>query len=439
MDIGTITIILFAGLLLVLLTGAPIATVMGGAAVIFTLFLWGPQALMQIAANAFGVMQNFILLAIPLFVFMGMVLEQSGISSSLYEMMYRWFGGVRGGLAIGTVIICMIFAALCGISGAATVSMGLIALPSMLERKYNKDIAIGCISAGGALGILIPPSVPFILYGLFSGESIGALFASGMFPGILLGFLFIGYILIRCYFQRDLGPALPKEERATWREKFQALRAVILPLLLIALVLGSIFGGVATPSEAAALGALGSLVCAAAIRSLTWRVIRESCYGTMRLGSMVVWIIIGGSVFTSLYTAIGAIDFIKSIVAALPVSRYVILFGMQFVLFILGMLMDPGGIIMICTPVFVPIIKQLGFDPVWFGLLFIVNMEMAYLTPPFGFNLFYMKAIVPKGITMGDIIHSIMPFVGLQALCLIICIIFPEIALWLPRKLIGGG
>jgi tripartite ATP-independent transporter DctM subunit len=439
MDIGTITIILFAGLLLVLLTGAPIAIVMGGAAVIFTPFLWGPQALMQIAANAFGVMQNFILLAIPLFVFMGMVLEQSGIASSLYEMMYRWFGGVRGGLAIGTVIICMIFAALCGISGAATVSMGLIALPSMLERKYNKDIAIGCISAGGALGILIPPSVPFILYGVFSGESIGALFASGVFPGILLGFIFIGYILIRCYFQRDQGPALPKELRATWREKFQALRAVILPLLLIALVLGSIFGGVATPSEAAALGALGSLVCAAAIRSLTWRVIRESCYGTMRLGSMVVWIIIGGSVFTSLYTAIGAIDFIKSIVAALPVSRYVILFGMQFVLFILGMLMDPGGIIMITTPVFVPIIKQLGFDPVWFGLLFIVNMEMAYLTPPFGFNLFYMKAIVPKGITMGDIIHSIIPFVGLQALCLIICIIFPEIALWLPRKLIGGG
>jgi tripartite ATP-independent transporter DctM subunit len=439
MDVGTITILLFAGLILLLVTGAPIAMVMGGGAVIATLFLWGPQALMQIAANTFGVMQNFILLAIPLFIFMGMVLEQSGISKSLYEMMYRWFGGLRGGLAVGTVIICMIFAAMCGVSGAATVSMGLIALPSMLDRKYSKDIAIGCISAGGALGILIPPSVPFILYGLFSGESIGALFAAGVFPGILLGLMFIGYILIRCFLERDLAPALPKEQRATWGQKFESLLAVFPPLLLIVIVLGSIFGGVATPTEAAALGALGAIFCATLTKSLTWKVISGSCYGTMKLGSMVVWIIIGGTTFTSLYTAIGAIDLIKDVVAALPVGPYIILFGMQIVLFILGMLLDPGGIIMICTPVFVPVIKALGFDPVWFGLLFIVNMEMAYLTPPFGFNLFYMKAIVPKDISMGDIIHSILPFVGIQGLCLVICILFPEIALWLPHKLIGGG
>jgi tripartite ATP-independent transporter DctM subunit len=439
MDVGTITIILFAALILLLVTGASIAMVMGGAAVFFTIFLWGPQALTQIVSNTFGVMQNFILLAIPLFIFMGMVLENSGISQTLYEMMYRWFGGLRGGLAVGTVIICMIFAAMCGVSGAATVSMGLIALPSMLQRNYGKDIAIGSISAGGALGILIPPSVPFILYGLFSGESIGALFAAGVLPGILLGFMFIAYILIRCYFQHDLGPALPKEQRATWGQKFRSLLAVFPPLVLIVIVLGSIFGGVATPTEAAALGALGSVVCAALTKSLTWKVISGSCYATMKLGSMVVWIIIGGTVFTSLYTAIGAIEFIKEIVAALPVGPYIILFGMQIVLFILGMLLDPGGIIMICTPVFVPVIKVLGFDPIWFGLLFIINMEMAYLTPPFGFNLFYMKAIVPKDISMGDIIHSVVPFVGIQGLCLVICIVFPEIATWLPRKLIGGG
>jgi tripartite ATP-independent transporter DctM subunit len=439
MDVGTITVLLFVGLLVFLVTGAPIAMVMGGAAVIATLFLWGPQALMQIASNTFGVMQNFILLAIPLFIFMGMVLEQSGISRSLYELMYRWFGGLRGGLAVGTVIICMIFAAMCGVSGAATVSMGLIALPSMLDRKYSKDIAIGSISAGGALGILIPPSIPMILYGLFSGESIGALFAAGVFPGILLGMMFIAYILIRCYLQRDLAPALPKEQRATWSEKFKSLLAVVPPLVLIVIVLGSIFGGVATPTEAAALGALGSMVCAGITKSLTWKVISGSCYGTMKLANMVVWIIIGGTAFTSLYTAIGAIDFIKEVVAAIPVGPYIILFGMQMVLFLLGMLLDPGGIIMICTPVFVPVIKTLGFDPIWFGLLFIVNMEMAYLTPPFGFNLFYMKAIVPKEISMGDIIRSITPFVGIQALCLVIVILFPEIATWLPRKLIGGG
>ena len=439
MDVGTITILLFVGLLVFLVTGAPIAMVMGGAAVIATLFLWGPQALMQIASNTFGVMQNFILLAIPLFIFMGMILEQSGISKSLYEMMYRWFGGLRGGLAVGTVIICMIFAAMCGVSGAATVSMGLIALPSMLDRKYNKDIAIGCISAGGALGILIPPSIPMILYGLFSGESIGALFASGVFPGILLGSMFIAYILIRCYVQRDLAPAIPNELRATWSEKFKSLAAVLPPLLLIVIVLGSIFGGIATPTEAAALGALGSMVCAGITKTLTWKVISGSCYGTMKLANMVVWIIIGGTAFTSLYTAIGAIDFIKEVVAAIPVGPYIILFGMQMVLFILGMLLDPGGIIMICTPVFVPVIKAIGFDPVWFGLLFIINMETAYLTPPFGFNLFYMKAIVPKEISMADIIRSIVPFVGIQILCLVIVILFPEIALWLPRRLLGAG
>jgi len=251
--------------------------------------------------------------------------------------------------------------------------------------------------------------------------------------------MFIAYILIRCYLQRDLGPALPKEQRATWSEKFKSLVAVFPPLLLIVIVLGSIFGGVATPTEAAALGALGSMVCAGITKSLTWKVISGSCYGTMKLANMVVWIIIGGTAFTSLYTAIGAIDFIKEVVAAIPVGPYIILFGMQMVLFLLGMLLDPGGIIMICTPVFVPVIKTLGFDPIWFGLLFIVNMEMAYLTPPFGFNLFYMKAIVPKEISMGDIIRSILPFVGIQALCLVIVILFPEIATWLPRKLIGGG
>lgn len=439
MDVGTITILLFAGLLVFLVTGAPIAMVMGGAAVIATLFLWGPQALMQIAANTFGVMQNFILLAIPLFIFMGLVLEQSGIAKSLYELMYRWFGGLRGGLAVGTVIICMIFAAMCGVSGAATVSMGLIALPSMLERQYGKDIAIGSISAGGALGILIPPSIPMILYGLFSGESIGALFAAGVFPGILLGMMFIAYILIRCYLQRDLAPALPKDQRATWGEKVTSLVAVLPSLLLIMIVLGSIFGGIATPTEAAALGALGSIACAGMTRSLTWKVISGACYGTMKLANMVVWIIIGGTAFTSLYTAIGAIEFIKEVVAAIPVGPYIILFGMQIVLFLLGMLLDPGGIIMICTPVFVPVIKAIGFDPVWFGLLFIINMETAYLTPPFGFNLFYMKAIVPKEISMADIIRSITPFVGIQILCLVIVILLPEIATWLPRKLIGGG
>jgi tripartite ATP-independent transporter DctM subunit len=436
MDVTTITILLFSFLIILLVTGLPIAFAMAGVAVVFTYFLWGLQGLMMISANTFGVMRNFILTAIPLFIFMGIILQHSGLAGALYDMMYKWLGPIRGGLAIGTVIVCMLFAAMTGVSGAATVSMGLIALPSMFKYKYDKRIAIGCISAGGALGILIPPSVLMIVYGVFTGESIGALYAGGLMPGVLLGFLYVLYITIRCFFQPQLGPSIPKDERVSWKEKFISLKSVILPVILIIVVLGMIIKGISTPTEAAAIGAIGSLICAAISRKLTWNIFKTASYDTLKLSCMILWIIIGGTCFSSLYTAVGAVDLIQEAVSSLPLSRYVILAGMQIILIILGCLMDPGGIIMICAPIMVPVIKALGFDSVWFGVLFIINMEMAYLTPPLGFNLFYMKAIVPKSITMGDIYKSITPFVGLQALALVICIIFPEIIVWLPQSLI---
>lgn len=436
MGVGLITLILFAALVVLLLTGLPLAFVLGSIAVIFTYFLWGPYALMAIPANTLGVMQNFILSAIPLFIFMGLVLQKSRLAGAMYDAVHKWAGGLRGGLAMGTVIICMLFAAMTGTSGGATVSMGVLALPSMLERRYKKNIVIGSIAAGGALGILIPPSVLMIVYALFANESVGALFAAGVFPGLLMGGVFIAYIAIRCFFQKDIGPAIASDERASWAEKFQSLKSVVLPVLLILLVLGTIFFGVATPTEAAAIGALGSLICAAISKSLSWSVFKESSFETLKLSCMVVWIIIGGSCFAALYTAIGAVEFLKEIINALPVSKYLILFGIQISFLILGMLMDPGAIIMICTPVFVPLIKSLGFDPVWFGILFIMNMEMGYLTPPFGFNLFYMKAIVPPDVKMTDIYKAIIPFVLLQALCLLIIILFPQIALWLPSRII---
>lgn len=436
MDVGLTTLILFAALVVILLTGLPLAFVLGSIAVVFTYLLWGPYALMAVPANTLGVMQNFILSAIPLFIFMGLVLQKSGLAGALYDTVHKWAGGIRGGLAMGTVIICMLFAAMTGTSGGATVSMGVLALPSMLERKYDKSIVIGAIAAGGALGILIPPSVLMIVYALFANESVGALFAAGVFPGILMGGVFILYIAVKCFFQKDIGPSIPINERPSWKEKMKSLRSVILPVLLIFIVLGAIFFGVATPTEAAAIGALGALISAALSKNLNWIIFKESSYETLKLSCMVVWIIIGGSCFASLYTAIGAVEFIKEIINALPVSKYVILFGIQLSFLVLGMLMDPGAIIMICTPVFVPLIKSLGFDPVWFGILFIMNMEMGYLTPPFGFNLFYMKAIVPPKVTMTDIYKAIIPFVLLQALCLVIIIIFPQIALWLPRMII---
>lgn len=433
---GTITALIFGSIVVGLISGLPLVFVLGGVAVVCIYFFLGPASLMMASATAFGVMDNFILTALPLFIFMGILLQHSGIAESLYEMIYKWIGGVRGGLAVGTVVICTIFAAMSGISGAATVTMGVIALPSMMKHDYGKEICVGCISAGGALGILIPPSVLMIVYGVFAGESIGALFAGGVFPGLVLAGMFVVYILIRCQLNPDIGPAIPVEERASWNEKFRSLWAVVPPILLIIAVLGAIFKGVATPTEAAAIGALGALLCALFSKKLTWKVLKTASYSTLDLSCMIIWIIIAGSCLTAIYTAVGAVDFMQEVVNALPVSRYIILIGIQITLLFLGMILDPGGIIMICTPVFVPLIKSLGFDPVWFGVLFIVNMEMAYLTPPFGFNLFYMKAIVPPSVSMGDIYKSVAPFVAIQLLCLVLLILFPQLVLWLPSIVI---
>jgi tripartite ATP-independent transporter DctM subunit len=435
MSIELITILLFGALMLFLVLGLPLAFVLGGVGVVGCYFLWGPKGLFVAAAQASGAMGKFTLLAIPLFVLMAMILERAGVAENLYTMMHRWMGPVRGGLAIGTVLICAIFAAMSGVSATATVSMGIIALPAMLKRKYDKIMAMGCISGGGALGILIPPSVPMILYATLTGESIGGLFAGGIFPGLLLTLIFVLYIAVRCFFQPQLGPALPKEERATWHEKLVSLKAVALPAVIIVMVLGSIYGGICTATEAATLGVLGALISAAVYRKLTWTLVKESCYRTASLTAMIVWILIGAYCFTSVYTGTGAHELMEHLLLSIPGGRYVILLTIQTVFFILGCILDPAGIIMICTPVFVPVIKSLGFDPLWFGVLFIMNMEMGYLTPPFGFNLFYMKAIAPPGVTMSDIYRSIVPFVGLQALALLIVVIFPEIALWFPRML----
>jgi tripartite ATP-independent transporter DctM subunit len=437
MSIEVITLLLFGALILFLALGLPLAFVMGGVGMVGCYFLWGSKGLFVAAAQAYGAMGKFSLLAIPLFVFMAMILERAGVADDLYTMMHRWMGSLKGGLAIGTVLICTIFAAMSGISGAATVSMGLIALPAMLKRNYNKVIAMGCISGGGALGILIPPSVPMILYATLTGESVGGLFAGGVFPGLLLSALFILYIGIRCLFQPALGPPLPTEERATWEEKLVSLRAVALPILIILMVLGSIYAGVCTPTEAAALGVLGATLSAAVYRKLRWALIKEACYRTGSLTAMIIWILIGAYCFTSVYTGTGAHELMEHLLLSIPGGKYSVLITMQLVFLILGCILDPAGIIMICTPVFVPVIKSLGFDPLWFGVLFIMNMEMGYLTPPFGFNLFYMKAIAPPGITMSDIYRSIFPFVILQGVGLAIVVIFPEIALWFPRRMFG--
>jgi tripartite ATP-independent transporter DctM subunit len=307
----------------------------------------------------------------------------------------------------------------------------------MLNRNYQKSLAIGCVSAGGALGILIPPSNIMILYGSLVGVSVGKLFMGGVFPGLLLAAIFCAYIAIRSFLDPKLCPALPKEERVDWRTKIKTLRAVILPMFLILLVLGVIFAGVSTPTEAAAVGGGGSVLCAAVYRKLNWPMFKEASYRSIRLTAMIMWIVFGAKIFTAVYTALGAPSLMQNLIAQIGANRWVVMAVMQLTFFFLGMIIDPVGIVSICAPVFVPVAVSLGFDPVWYGVLFVINMEMAYITPPFGFNLFYMKGVVPKGISMGDIYRSVWPYVGLQALCLILVIIFPQIALWLVGKMVG--
>ena len=432
MSIGLLTLLFFGSLVFFLILGLPLAFVLGGVSVIFLYFTWGIESFYMVASQMWGSMNSFTLVAIPLFVLMAMLLEKTGVAQALYRMMHLWWGGVRGGLAIGTVAICTIFAAMVGISGAAVVTMGTIALPAMLERGYDKRMAIGCISAGGGLGILIPPSVLMILYSLITGASVGKLFAAGVVPGIMLALMICGYIFIRCWLQPSLGPALPRGERGTWPEKFAALRAVFLPMLIVVMVLGSILFGLATPTEAAAVGVLGAIISAVAHGQMSWPLLRDSCIRTFKLTGMIMWILFAAHAFSSAYQSMGAQALIKDMMTAIPGGAWGTIIFIQFVLLLLGMVLDPVGIMLITLPVFLPIVTALGFDPIWFGILFIINMEIGYQTPPFGFNLFYLKGIVPTDITMGDIYRSVTPYTLVMILGLLLIMVFPQIATWLP-------
>ncbi|HAB04923.1 MAG TPA: TRAP transporter permease DctM/Q [Alcanivorax sp.] len=432
MSIEMITLLFFGSLLFFLVLGLPLAFVLGGVSVIFLYFTWGPDAFYMVASQIWSTMGNFTLVAIPLFVFMAMVLERTGVAKDLYRMMYLWWGGQRGGLAIGTLGICAIFAAMCGISGAAVVAMGTIALPSMLERGYDKRMVLGCINTGGGWGILIPPSILMILYSLITGVSVGQMFAAGVLPGILLMVLTCIYIIVRCYFQPHLAPALPKDERASWREKMLALRAVILPIIIVVVTLGSIIAGVTTPTEAAAVGVFGALVSALVYRKFSWELMRDASIRTFKLTGMIMWILFAAHAFSAAYQSMGAQELIEGMITGIPGGPWAVIITMMVIVFFLAMVLDPVGIMLITLPVFLPIVQSMGFDPVWFGILFVINMEIGYMTPPFGFNLFYLKGVVPPSITMKDIYVSVIPFVLVEIVGLALIMIFPEIATYLP-------
>ncbi|SIS92976.1 TRAP transporter large permease [Neptunomonas antarctica] len=426
---------MFVSLLLLLLSGMPLAFVLSTLAVVFTVLLWGVDALVLTVLQTLDAMMSDILLAIPLYVLMASILQRSGIIDALYRAMELWFRRLPGGLAVGTVAICTIMAAMTGIVGAAVAAMGILALPSMLNRGYDKHLALGTICAGGTLGILIPPSIITIVYAATAQVSVGKMFAGGIVPGLILAGFYISYIVIRSVTKPSVAPR-PEHDDTSFLEKLGSLKALILPTLIVFSVLGSIYTGIATPTEAAAVGVIGAIVSAAIQRELTFKNLQAASIDTLRVTAMIMWITIGAKIFVAIFTGTGGADSLLAFIQGLEVSRWLILLAMMFVLVFLGLFLDEIGIILLCVPVFLPIIKLLGFDPIWFGILFLITAQMAYITPPFGYTLFYIKGVLPAGIGMGTVYRSIIPFLILQMLALILFIVFPDIVTWLPERIV---
>lgn len=437
MSIGLITVLLILSIILVFAAGFPVAFGLGCVAMLFGLMLWGPQSFYTVATTSINTMSSFVLLAIPLFLFMGKILQGSGAGEAMFKAIHVWTGRLGGGLAIGAVIVCTFMAAMVGIIGAGIMTMGIIAIPPMFKRGYDKHMSLGAVMAGGALGMLIPPSICMILYSSVTAISIGKMFSGGIIPGLVLSTLYMLYIAIRCKRKPAMGPPLPPEERVSFREKIVTGKDALLAFALIALVLGSIFGGLATPTEAAAIGAVGAILLSVVYRKFGWKLMSDSAMETMKMTGMIMWIAIGASIFSNIYMFLGGRHLIENIIRTLGLSPWQVIIMMQVSLILLGMIMDEFIIVLITAPLYVPVVISLGFNPVWFGVVMIVNMQIAVLTPPYGFALFYMKGVAPPGITMLDLYRSIGPFIGLQLTGLILCMIFPEIILWLPGLIFG--
>lgn len=437
MSPGEATLLMFGSFFALLMLGVPLAWTTAFLGVAFGLVIGGVGNLNMIVLRYYDTVISFSLIAIPLFVFMGNMLQHSGIAHDLFRAIHVWLGRVKGGLAAATIVLCCILAAMIGTVGADVTITGLIALPFMLERGYDRKMALGAISAGGALGVLIPPSIMFIIYGVTTGQSIGKLFMGGVGPGLLFGALYIGYILIKCHLNPAAGPAASEEEaNMPLAEKVGLLKSLLLPILLIMGVMGAIFGGVATPGEASGIGALGAIICAAVRGRLTWKTLRESAFSTMMTVGLIMWIVFGAMIFIATYTQAGGAEFVQETLTALPLGRWGVLILIQLILLVLGMVLDIIGITVLLAPMFVPVIKALGFDPLWFGVLFNLNLQIAYLSPPFGYSMFYLKAVAPPDVTMTELYKSVMPYLILQVAGMALCMIFPQIITWLPNMML---
>ena len=429
-----IAITMFATMLLMLLTGQRVFGAIGFVAAMAALLLWGDGAIEMPYTAAWKLFKWYPMLTLPLFIYMGYMISESGIADDLYKMFHVYFGGIKGGLAIGTMGMMVAISAMNGLSVAGMAIGATIALPAMLKRGYDKRMITGVVQAGSSLGILVPPSVVLVLYGMIARQPVSKLWLAGIIPGIMMATLFILYIYIRCRLQPELGPTLPKEERRITRaEKFKLLQAGLIPFAIFFSMTGLFLMGIASLVECSAVGAFGATLAALLKGKLTWNVIENTLKKTLGVSCMFMWIILAALSFGAVFDGIGAVRAIETLfIERWNLSPWGVLIMMQLSYILMGMFLDDTAMLVIVAPLYVPLIIALGFNPIWYGVLYTITCQIAYMTPPFGYNLFLMRAMAPKEINLMDIYRSIIPFVLVMCLGLAIVMIFPEIATWLP-------
>jgi len=440
MSYEAIALLMFASFMLLLITGQRVFGAIGFVATAFALSLWGEGAIEMPFASTITLLNWYPMLTLPMFVYMGFMLSESGIAGDLYRMFHVWAGPMRGGLAVGTVLLMVAISAMNGLSVAGMAIGATIALPELLKRGYDKIMVTGVIQAGSSLGIMIPPSVVLVLYGMIARQPVGQLWLAGVGPGLLLATLFILYILIRCHLQPSLGPPLPREEREqiSWGEKIRLLRAGILPLLIIFSMTGLFVMGATSMVESSAVGALAATLVAGGKGRITRRVLHETLRKSLAVSCMFMWIILAALAFGAVFDGLGAVRAIEVLfLEKWGLEPWHVLVLMQITYLVMGTFLDDTAMLIIVAPLYIPLVIALGFNPIWYGILYVITCQIAYITPPFGYNLFLMRAMAPKEVTLIDIYKSIIPFVLIMLVGLALVVAFPQIALWLPNQVYG--
>ncbi|MDD9724097.1 TRAP transporter large permease subunit [Roseovarius sp. SK2] len=441
MPYEAIAALMFASMMLMLLTGQRVFGAIGFVAVVAAFFLWGDRGGYDLGfAAAIKLMKWYPLLTLPMFIFMGYVLSESRIADDLYRMFHVWMGGLSGGLAVGTIGLMVLISAMNGLSVAGMAIGATIALPELLKRGYDKRMVTGVIQAGSSLGILVPPSVVLVLYAMIARQPVGQLWLAGVLPGLMMAGMFVLYIVIRCRLNPTLGPILPKEERnIPMAEKIRLLGAGLLPLFIFFTMMVPFVNGWTSLVESSAIGAIAAFLAAVVKGRMTRQVFETSVRKTLGISCMFMWIILAALAFGSVFDGLGAVKAIESLFTEqLGLSPWMILILMQLSFIVMGTFLDDTAMLVIVAPLYVPLVGALGFDLIWYGVLYTITTQIAYMTPPFGYNLFLMRAMAPPQITLKDIYTSILPFVLVMVVALSTIMIFPEIALWLPGYVYGN-